>query len=173
MKVLIISDIHGGYKDLYRVLKNNTFDKLFILGDILRGPERDGYDKEKTVEILSEYRDKISAVKGNCDYDKDFEELRLLPNVALIEKVDALKFLLTHGHIYNYHNLPDVDYDILLSGHTHVPVLTQIDHEIYVNPGSISLPKGDFDKSYAIYEKNKITIHEIDGKVIMELMIDK
>ena len=43
-----------------------------------------------------------------------------------------------------------------------------MDGKYYVNPGSISLPKGLYDKSYAIYENNKITIYEIDGKKIME-----
>ena len=36
MKVLIVSDIHGGYSNIKKVLDDNPkFDLLLILGDIL------------------------------------------------------------------------------------------------------------------------------------------
>ena len=67
MKVLIISDIHGSYKNLQEVLEKETsFDRLVILGDILNGPvDRDS--KEKTADLLNRYKDKILSVAGNND----------------------------------------------------------------------------------------------------------
>ena len=52
----------------------------------------------------------------------------------------------THGHIYNEQKLPPLHPgDILLHGHTHVPKCTVHEEEsyIYMNPGSVSLPKED------------------------------
>ena len=168
MKILIISDIHGDYKSLNKVVESNKFDKLFILGDVLQGPNTEDYNREEVIKTLKKYKDKISIVKGNCDSEEDFKELGFTPEKFVEEEVDNMKFVLTHGHLFNYYNLPNVDFNVYIQGHTHIPVLVEMDGKYYVNPGSISLPKGLYDKSYAIYENNKITIYEIDGKKIME-----
>ena len=42
MKVLIVSDIHGGYNNMKKVLEDNPeFDLFLILGDILYGGEEE------------------------------------------------------------------------------------------------------------------------------------
>ena len=172
MKILIISDIHGDFNDLNKVITSNSFDKLFILGDVLSGPDGEGFDRNKVKEILKKYKNKISIVKGNCDSEEDINELGFTPEKYVEEEIDNMKFVLTHGHLFNYYNLPNVDFDVYIQGHTHMPVLVEMDGKYYINPGSISLPKGVYDKSYAIYENNKITIHEINGPKIMESKIE-
>ncbi|MBQ6477619.1 MAG: phosphodiesterase [Bacilli bacterium] len=173
MKILIVSDIHGNYDNLNKIITSNSFDKLFILGDILNGPIIDGYNREGVVNLLKKYKDKISIVKGNCDTEEDFEELGFTPEKYVEEELDGNKFLLTHGHLFNFYNLPNINFNICIQGHTHIPVLVEQDNRYYLNPGSITLPKGMYDKSYAIYEDNKITLCEIDGKLIKSLYVEK
>jgi predicted phosphodiesterase len=67
---MIISDIHGSYKDLRRVMdiyEEEQFDKLIILGDILyhgpRNPLPEGYEPKSVIRLLNEYKDKIIAVR--------------------------------------------------------------------------------------------------------------
>ena len=69
MKVLIISDIHGNYKNLNKVISNNEFDKLIILGDTLVGPFT---EYKEVANLLNKYKDKIISVKGNCEMKNNF-----------------------------------------------------------------------------------------------------
>jgi len=172
MKVLIISDIHGNYVMLNKIVESNSFDKLFILGDILEGPNTNEYNKEEVIKTINKYKDKISLVKGNCDTEEDILKLGFKIEKFIEEKIDNIKFVITHGHLFNYYNLPNVDFNIFIQGHTHIPVLVEMDGKYYVNPGSISIPKGMYDKTYAIYENNKITIYEISGNKIMDTKIE-
>ena len=35
MKLLVVSDIHGDYESLNKVIHNESFDRLIVLGDLL------------------------------------------------------------------------------------------------------------------------------------------
>ena len=80
----------------------------------------------------------------------------------------------THGHIYNENNLPPFHKgDILLHGHTHVPVCADRGDYIYMNPGSLSIPKEDSWHGYMILEQSltddcRFTWKDLDGEVKME-----
>ena len=83
MKYLILTDIHGSSKYLDLVLnKVNDFDWLIILGDILyHGPRNDlpnEYNPKKVIEILNNLKEKIIAVRGNCDAEVDLMVLDFL-----------------------------------------------------------------------------------------------
>lgn len=166
MKVLIISDIHGNYNNLNKVISNNSFDKLLLLGDILVGPFP---EYREVANLLNKYKDKIIAVKGNCDnyYNGmlDFNNEEIFLKIP----VDKRILFITHGHIYNRNNLPDTYYDIFIQGHTHVPLLEKVNDKIYLNPGSISLPRNNSLPSFAIYEDNTIKILDIDNNKIKEV----
>ena len=75
MKTLVISDIHGSVLDLKRVLEKETFDKLFVLGDLYyhgpRNPLPDGYNTMETARTLNALKEKIVCVRGNCDAEVD------------------------------------------------------------------------------------------------------
>ncbi|MGB8478520.1 MAG: YfcE family phosphodiesterase [Acidobacteriaceae bacterium] len=52
-----------------------------------------------------------------------------------------------------------VDADIVLTGHTHIPVIRQIGSKTLVNPGSLGQPKtGNPEACYAIWEDGKVTL---------------
>ena len=113
MKALIVSDIHGNFDNMKKVFENDpSFDHLLLIGDILDGPDREGYNPEKLAELLNVYKDKIIAVKGNCDYEYDTRLLKFsVEKLYATISMDDKKFLMTHGHYYyRDHLIYDIDY---------------------------------------------------------------
>ena len=60
----------------------------------------------------------------------------------------------THGHKIPNNNFDQFGIDnkinILITGHTHIPLIESFAWGIHLNPGSIALPTNGFNKSYAI-----------------------
>ena len=178
MKLLICSDIHGDYDcltELLEIFDKEKADKLVILGDILyHGPRNDlpaGYAPKKVISLLSEIKEKIISVRGNCDTEVDQMVLPfpILSDYSYIF-IDGLTFIATHGHKFSPDSPPPLaSGDIMLGGHTHVlKIIPFGEQNTYVNPGSISIPKENNPRSYAIYENRKISIRDMSGNVITE-----
>ena len=170
MKILIVSDIHGNYNNMKKVLQNEpSFDYLLLVGDILSGPYREGYDPEKLADLLNSYKNKIIAVRGNCDYMDDLQLLDFkMDELYKTVPMDNKTILMTHGHYFNKDHLPDVRYNILITGHTHVPVLERDHSKIILNPGSISLPRQDSTKSYIVYEDGVFALKDLESNKDLE-----
>lgn len=171
MKILIASDIHGDSyyaSKIEEIINKEKVDKVILLGDLLyHGPRNDlpfDYDTKQTMKILNRYKDIIIAVRGNCDAEVDQMVLDFdISSDYKIFDVDGLKLCLTHGHLN--HKLPKIDEEyILLNGHTHIYKL----EDNYINPGSISLPKGNDKHTYIIYENRKFTIYDENRNKIIE-----
>ena len=178
MKLLICSDIHGDADTLATLLSRffeEKADKLVILGDILyHGPRNDlpeGYAPKKVIALLSELKEKIVSVRGNCDTEVD---QMVLPFLILSDYsyvlTDGLTLLMTHGHKYSPENPPPMaEGTVLLGGHTHVPKFIKLDNGCYYfNPGSISLPKENNPKTYAVYENRALTLKTLSGEIVSE-----
>lgn len=161
MKYLIASDIHGSaywcgqLADAYR---REGADRLLLLGDILyHGPRNDlpeDYDPKKTSEILNSLKEDIICVKGNCEADVDrmMLDFSIDADNALIDLGSRIIFA-THGHVFNAGSLPPLhDGDILIHGHTHVPLCEDHGSFVCMNPGSVSIPKEDSWHGYMTYE---------------------
>ena len=72
----------------------------------------------------------------------------------------------THGHVFNNKNLPPLhEGDILLHGHTHVPVCEEYETHIYMNPGSVSIPKENSPHSYMTFDGEYFVWKTLDGEV--------
>ena len=180
MKLFIISDIHGSLyylKKVMEIFEKEKCDKLVILGDELyhgpRNPLPKDYSPKEVIEILNGYRDKIIAVRGNCDSEVDQMVLKypIMSDYSMIY-LDGKRIYLTHGHIYNKDNpLPMSSGDVLIYGHFHIPMIEQKDGMLFLNPGSISLPKNNSEHSFAILEKNKFTIKNLEETVILETLL--
>lgn len=170
MKILIVSDIHGNFDNMKKVLKDNpNFDCMFLVGDLLAGPEIEGYNPKKLANLLNDYKDKIIAVRGNCDYEYDIKLLNFDINKLYINMtIDKKIFLMTHGHYYYRDHLPEIPYDILISGHTHVPILERDRGKVIINPGSITLPRRGSTKSYIVYEDHIFSLKDLDENKVME-----
>ena len=173
-KILIASDIHGDAvtaERLVQIYKEVGAKKLLLLGDILyHGPRNelpDGYAPKKVIELLNGLRNDILAVRGNCDTEVDQMVLSfpILADYAYIS-VDGLSIFATHGHKFNLDSLPPLAAgEILLHGHTHVPAATEFGNEnLYINPGSISIPKESSPKGYILYENGIFSFRTLEGE---------
>ena len=161
MKLMIASDIHGSAyycKKLIEAFEREEADRILLLGDILyHGPRNDlplEYEPKAVISLLNPLKSKIFCVRGNCDTEVDqmVLDFPVLADYAVIPVGERVIYA-THGHIYNENNLPPLSKgDILLNGHTHIPKCTQLGDYIYMNCGSVSIPKEDSPHSYMISE---------------------
>ncbi len=175
MKMMIISDIHGSYEDLKKaisVFDEENMDKLVILGDILyhgpRNPLPDGYNPKEVIKLLNAYKDKIIAVRGNCDAEVDQMVLDFSMRSDYLEMyVDDHRMFLTHGHLYNEENMPCLNQgDVFMCGHFHKSMAINKDGITIFNPSSISLPKAGV-KSYGVYENSELFIYSLENKSLI------
>ncbi len=181
MKFLILSDIHGSAGALKTALDSfeKDCDVLILCGDFLnhgpRNPLPDGWDTKKTADILNAHKEKIVCVRGNCDSEVDqmmldFPCLNAYTTIALPAPSGILRIFVHHGHLYTREELSAwlPKGSLVISGHTHVPLIEEEGGLLFLNPGSISLPKGGFEKSLAILEINdskiEISVLSISGK---------
>lgn len=177
MKIMIASDIHGSEfycSQLIQAYEREGADRLLILGDVLyHGPRNDlprDYAPKKVIAMLNAMKEDIYCVRGNCDTEVDqmVLEFPVLADYALIPAGDKMVYA-THGHVYNEKNLPPMHTgDVLLHGHTHVPKCIEHENYVYMNPGSVSIPKEDSHHGYMIMEGNKFTWKDLAGTVMNE-----
>lgn len=182
MKLMFASDIHGSLPATERVLAlfaESGAQWLVILGDLLNhGPRNalpDGYAPALVAERLNTQASRIIAVRGNCDSEVD-QMLLTFPITAPWQQVllDNSRLFLTHGHLYNAENLPPLAAgDVLISGHTHIPVAEKRGEIIHFNPGSVSIPKGGFTASYGMFEDGIFRVIALnDQRIIAEVAIN-
>ena len=176
MKLLIASDIHGaaGYcRDLLAAWEREGADRLLLLGDLLyHGPRNDlprEYAPKEVIPLLNGKKEKLLCVRGNCDAEVDqmVLEFPVLADYAVLPVGQRLIYA-THGHIYHVKNLPPLaPGDVLLHGHTHVPAWTEFGQEnLYLNPGSVSIPKENSPHSYMTLEGNTMQWKELESSAV-------
>ncbi|MBP3347767.1 MAG: metallophosphoesterase [Clostridia bacterium] len=145
MKIVVISDTHGDmswWEGLKPVIM--SADCLFHLGDGAR-------EAEKIQELTGK---PVYCVKGNCDIAcgaSSEEEVTL----------GGKRIFACHGNRYRVETdlyaisaaARSREADICLYGHTHVADITNYYGVWFVNPGSLSRPRGfDRRKTYAVLE---------------------
>ena len=174
MKYFVASDIHGSATFCQRMLDayfKEGADRLILLGDILyHGPRNDlpeGYAPKQVISMLNDVKSELFCVRGNCDTEVDqmVLDFPILADYALIPLGKRTVFV-THGHRYNTDSPPPMKQgDILLHGHTHVPACTEFNGCLYVNPGSVSIPKEDSWHGYMIIEENRLVWKDLESEV--------
>ena len=163
MRLMVASDIHGSAYYTQKMLdaySREKCHKLLLLGDILyHGPRNDlprEYEPKRVIAMLNNVSHELLCVRGNCEADVDQMVLDF-PVMAeyAIFYIKGRMIFATHGHIYNETVIPKLKKgDILLHGHTHIPVCKEINDgkNIYMNPGSVSIPKEGSHHGYMIID---------------------
>jgi putative phosphoesterase len=133
MKILVVSDTHGRERYLYDTLQRvKPIDLLIHLGDFEGGEEY----------IRSIVSCPVEFVSGNNDFSSE------LPREKFV-RIGRYTVMMTHGHRYG------VSYDtgaiweaaiinhadIVMFGHTHIPMINRNAGIWLINPGSLSLPR--------------------------------
>ncbi len=174
-KIMIASDIHGSAYYCKKMLdryKAEEPDLLVLLGDILyHGPRNDlprEYAPKEVIAMLNPLRSRIMCVRGNCDTEVD--QMVLDFNVMCEQGclyVNGRRIVIAHGHKLDGAGMPALqDGDYLACGHTHIPKCEQREGYIYINPGSVSIPKEGSANSYIILS-DRFYWKDLEGNVYM------
>lgn len=145
LRLLIISDSHGRTDRIEDVIRQaGDHDLLLHAGD-------------HADDVLGRYPNTIT-VCGNCD----------APGTAATEQefdLLGLRGFIAHGHTLQVKSSPlpllyraqELDASLSVFGHTHTPTLFVEDGRVFLNPGSLSYPRGYTVCTYAICELTRRT----------------
>lgn len=133
MKIGVLSDTHGNRTMMERAaVKIQHCDMVIHLGD-----------NDKDVDYLKKYVDvPFYVVRGNCDFASKAPK-------ELLEYIEGKKVLMTHGDKYNVkcglmrlmYRGKEEEADIILFGHTHIPMKEYEENMLIMNPGSVGNPR--------------------------------
>lgn len=154
MKIVIVSDSHGLTEELANIGERHAHeaDLLIHCGDS---------------ELPSDHPalKYFVAVRGNCDYDRSFPE-------EVLKKAGYLQVLVAHGHLFSVKSsLLKLAYrgkeqgaDVVCFGHSHQLGAEMIDDILFINPGSILMPRGRMEKTYVVLnaEGGQAVLHVYD-----------
>ena len=171
MKIMVASDVHGSGAACKKLIANfhkEKADVLLLLGDLYyhgpRNPLPEEYAPMKVCEMLTEIKENLIAVKGNCDGDVDqmISAFPIEKNAQIL--LGTRRVYATHGDVYSAENLPPLPKgSVVLFGHTHVAGIWQKDGITAVNPGSCSLPKNDTVAGFVLLTENEVTFKTLNG----------
>ena len=148
---------------MQQAFEREQADRLLLLGDLLyHGPRNDlpeGYAPKQVMPLLNGMKDRLLCVRGNCDAEVD--------QMVLEFPVLADYAVLPVGR-------PLAPGDILLHGHTHIPAWEPFGQgSLYLNPGSVSLPKEGSAHSYMTLENGCFRWKTMDGRTYHELTLSE
>ena len=178
MKWMIASDLHGSAltcRALFDAFEREGAERLLFLGDLLyHGPRNDlpeEYAPKEVIALLNANKERVLSVRGNCDTEVDqmVLEFPILATYALLPIGDKTVFV-THGHKFNANALPPLKKgDVLLHGHTHIPIWEEHEGILVLNPGSVTIPKAGSSRGYMILEDRTFTWKTLEGEVYHSL----
>lgn len=161
-KVLFISDSHGLTTELTQIKEQVDVDLIIHCGDSELG-------------LDAAQLDGCVKVKGNCDFDSR------LPNEQTIE-INGLDFFITHGHLHQVksgltklsYRAEELNARVIGFGHTHVAGAEKLGNQLFINPGSIRLPRRLQVKTYAIIEWFQsdeicVSFYTVEGEIVEDL----
>lgn len=130
-RLVVVSDSHGDRAIVQEIKERYQGQVAAIF-----------HNGDSELEASDSLWDGIHVVKGNCDWS-DFPE-------RLVTSIDGLKVAQTHGHLHGINfGWNRLDYwaqeegaDLCLYGHLHVPAAEVRGNCLFINPGSISQPRG-------------------------------
>lgn len=154
MKVLFVSDSHGLTTELEKIAEKhqNEVELLIHCGDSELAPDHPALKG-------------FVAVGGNCDFDEGFSE-------DIVKKIGDKTIFITHGHKYSVksslmkiaYKAKEISADIVCFGHSHYLGAEMDQGTLFINPGSIRLPRGRMEKTYVILDidEEAYTLHVYD-----------
>lgn len=180
MKYMFASDVHGSAyfcRKMLEAYREEGAERLVLLGDLLYHGPRNALPKEyapkEVIAMLNDKKDEIYTVRGNCEAEVDqmVLEFPVLADYCVLV-IEGKTFFATHGHVYNTDHLPPLKKgDILIHGHTHVLKAENMGDYIWLNPGSVSIPKEGNPHTYAVLENGLFEIKDFDGNVVKSIQL--
>ncbi|RYL93843.1 metallophosphoesterase [Sporolactobacillus sp. THM7-4] len=144
MKWLIVSDTHGLTREVAELKRRykGEVEAFIHCGDSELKPGAAEMDDYLTVE-------------GNCDLPGAY------PN-EIAQSIGPLKFFITHGHLLDVRQSPakliyrglEEKARIVCYGHTHIAGTFKEDGIIFINPGSLHLPRNYREGTYVVLDSD-------------------
>jgi putative phosphoesterase len=138
MRLVVVSDTHGSTEYLSAILARHPHVAAFHCGDFC-------YPREQAPEF--------TYVRGNCDIDREAPEEK-------ISEIGPLRIFQTHGHTYGVkqtamrlrYRALEAQANVVLFGHTHEVTSVVEENILFVNPGSLLLPRSHTVPTYAVLD---------------------
>ncbi|KGX93451.1 metallophosphatase [Pontibacillus halophilus JSM 076056 = DSM 19796] len=150
-KVLIVSDSHGLEEEVgvIRDRHKHEVDAIIHCGD-------------SELPFDSVHMEMYAAVRGNCDMDDRYPDEETF-------SINDLSFFATHGHLFQVksslmplsYRAEELGANVICFGHSHMAGAEMVNGKLFINPGSVRLPRGITEKTYAIlqWEGQKAAVH--------------
>lgn len=161
-EVLILSDSHGLRDAIQTIKQRHQIKDVIHCGD-------------SELEADDPMLEGIQTVRGNCDFDGRLPEHRIL-------RIDGLTFFVAHGHLHDVNmSIMNISYEaeenqanVVCFGHTHVAIAEKVNQQLFINPGSIRLPRRREEKTYAIMKWNDtsnihVDFYKVTGEHVADL----
>ena len=138
MKIGIISDTHiihriDSINDSWIETAFKDTQMIIHAGDLERP------------ELVGAFNQPVYAVRGNCDPFTD--------TLPLTRSIETEAGLITVAHrVEDARAALSERSVVMIYGHTHIPVISQQENLLVINPGSARLPRGGFPASVAVLE---------------------
>lgn len=142
LKSLYITTIKGDHEEY--LLNNEKMEYSFIGNDSI---------EKQRINITNENKDYISGLKDTLSINIDRIKVHLLHSLYNHNDRILKKTVIDLSDINNKFS----DYDVLLYGDTHIPLISYCKDVIIINPGSCGFPIDKLRKpSYAILDTNDL-----------------
>lgn len=161
-KVLILSDSHGLTEEITKIKKRHQLKYMIHCGDS---------ELDMDAQVLRD----VYKVGGNCDVDPEY------PN-ELVFPMEGVRFMVVHGHLHQVktgllplsYRAKEENANVVCFGHTHIAGAEKINDQLFINPGSIRMPRTRKEKTYAILEwsaekEASVTFYTVEGKEVEDL----
>lgn len=170
---LVCSDVHGSAGAWGR-FESFVPGASFVVhcGDLFyhgpRNPLPDLYDPKGLSEALGRVQVPLFLIRGNCDASVD----QLMAPVPLVDRLavfwEGISVIGAHGEDFTAFREEAIKggFRLALSGHTHVASVVREGDTVFLNPGSLSLPKGKDPASFAVVSTGGLGIVTLDGEVL-------
>lgn len=153
MAILVISDTHGLVSEVQQVVERHSVDNILHCGDFCVDHQREPFSR-------------MILVRGNCDTTK------AVPTEEQTRWKD-LNILQTHGHLYGvkssllrlHYRAEETGANLVVFGHSHIPVCGVVRDVLFLNPGSLQMPRGYDVPTYAIVEQDGTTEKTVEVTV--------
>jgi len=164
MKVFIVSDSHGLTKELIEIKQRHAQEAAAFI-----------HCGDSELSSGCAELEPFIYVGGNCDFDRNFAKERT-------EEIQGIRFFITHGHLYNvkmtlmnlYYRAQEVGAKVVCFGHSHIAGAEMINGILFINPGSILLPRMRKERTYASLQIESgqaiVRFYDlIDGQELLDL----
>jgi hypothetical protein len=161
-KILILSDSHGLTEEIISIKERHQLKHMIHCGDS---------ELDFSAEELADF----NKVGGNCDFDPKY------PNEETIS-IEGTRFFIVHGHLHRVktgllplsYRAKEEKADVICFGHTHIAGAEKLGDQLFINPGSIRMPRNRREKTYAILEwehenEASVTFYTPEGEEVKDL----